>query len=598
MKLKDLNIDFIRGFANPEIFSRGMQYFKSGAVAELEYFSEKDMLKAQVLGNYDDYDVEISGSGKGLSAECNCPYEGYPCKHIVAVCLTFLKNKAKYIEQAREQKQTHSALERKLSQLSREKLEQIILNSAAKYPDFKRELMVILTPNKETMLPMLLKQINRAFPAIESRSYSPRLIIKELQKISSAVEDASPEMKIEVYWQIVDRIITELNAFGMQEEAFENEAYQLMEILVELFNENQNLKTKRQEVIRGLMGHYAEHNCGVTDAIYDIAFTLCVENSDYQILIEVLERINKKESFHSYTTQQLSHLFQVIGDVDAQLKVLTAHLEYGGDYWRLAEFWLKKGDSQKALEIVQEGIEKGTGRKTELYDYLLKYYRELPDIEQIYQLLLQKIKCQEIDGYNKLKADSVYQFLWDYYLQENNYERIKTLLELCFSQNNVDLELYQTAEQHLQPEDWRNFELKVMQFLKSKIEGPKEKDIYWYFPAESKEREVLAEIYAYKNDKGNLLETIQSNRKLLKRYEFNLIDDYPQIYLEKYKKIVDDLIASRGRENYQTAAEYARSIKEIYISKIKKPEAWKKYISDILMGNKQLRALKEEFANL
>lgn len=598
MKLKDLNIDFIRGFASSQIFSRGMQYFKDGAVAELEYLSEKDMLKAQVSGNYDNYDVEISGSGKGLNAECTCPYNGYPCKHIVAVCLTFLKNKAKFIEQAREQKQTHSVLERKLSKLSREKLEQIILNSAAKYPDFKRELMVILTPNKETMLPMLLKQIKLAFPAIESRSYSPRLIIKELQKISNAVEDASPEMKIEVYWHIVDRIITELNAYGMEEAVFENEVYEMMDVLAELFNDNQNLKTKRQEVIRGLMGHYAEHNCGVTDEIYHIAFTLCAEKSDFQILIEVLERINKKESFHSYTTQQLSHLFQIIGDVDAQQKVLTAHLEYGGDYWRLAEFWLKKGDSQKALEIVQEGIEKGTGRKTELYDYLLKYYRELPDIEQIYQLLLQKIKPKEIDGYNKLKADSVYQFLWDHYLQENNYERIKMLLELYFSLNNVDLELYQTAEKYLQPDDWHNFEVKIIQFLKSKTKEQTIKFGVWNIPTGMQERESLAEIYAYKNDKENLLAMIQHDGKLLKLYEFNLIDDYPEIYLQKYQEVVNNLINLKGRDNYRTAAEYARSIKEVYISKLNKPEAWTKYITNILMGNKQLRALKEEFANL
>jgi uncharacterized Zn finger protein len=108
----------------------------------------------------------------------------------------------------------------------------------------------------------------------------------------------------------------------------------------------------------------------------------------------------------------------------------------------------------------------------------------------------------------------------------------------------------------------------------------------------------LAEIYAYKNDKENLLAMIQHDGKLLKLYEFNLIDDYPEIYLQKYQEVVNNLINLKGRDNYRTAAEYARSIKEVYISKLNKPEAWTKYITNILMGNKQLRALKEEFANL
>lgn len=598
MKLTDLSIDFIRTFASPEIFKRGFQYYKDGLVEDLKYQPDKDTIQAQIIGNYGDYDIGISGGKKGLDAECTCPYDGYPCKHIVAVLLTFLKDKQKYIGQVREQKQTRSTLERKLSALSRAQLEKIILTGVAKYPDFKRELMVILEPDKGTTLPTLLKQIDRAFPDIQSRSYSPRTIIKELQKIASSIEEAAPEMKIEVYWKIVHRIISELNAYGMQEAIFENEACKLMDMLIGFLENHENLKTKRQEIISGLMQEYLNQNCGIIDAIYSTAFSLCTEDSDYRILIEALERRNKANSFHSYTTQLLAQLYEIIGDVDSQVKVLGERLQYGLDYWQLAEFWLKKGEQQKVLEIVQEGIEKGTGRKTELYTFMLNYYQEHHDIGKIYLLLHQKIDRKEFGQYDPIETDPIYQFLWDYYVKEHNYGQIKVLLELCFSQGHINLELYQTAEKYLEAEDWHHFESKIRQFLNSKIQVESQKFGSWNIPVGTQEREILAGIYAYKNDKENLLETIKNSGQLLKIYEITLVDDYPLVYLQKYQEIVEKLIDHRGRENYQLAAYYARSIKEIYISKLQKPEAWKKYIADILMGNKKLKALQEEFTNL
>ncbi len=94
------------------------------------------------------------------------------------------------------------------------------------------------------------------------------------------------------------------------------------------------------------------------------------------------------------------------------------------------------------------------------------------------------------------------------------------------------------------------------------------------------------------------METIKNSGQLLKIYEITLVDDYPLVYLQKYQEIVEKSIDNRGRENYQIAAGYARSIKGIYTSKLQKPEAWKKYIANILSGNKKLKALQEEFAKV
>ena len=61
---------------------------------------------------------------------------------------------------------------------------------------------------------------------------------------------------------------------------------------------------------------------------------------------------------------------------------------------------------------------------------------------------------------------------------------------------------------------------------------------------------------------------------------------------------IKELIEYRGRENYITAAAYAKSVKKIYRTILKQPEEWDTYISMLRGANKTLRALQEELRGL
>ncbi|MFQ6016281.1 MAG: SWIM zinc finger domain-containing protein, partial [Anaerolineae bacterium] len=82
----------VRHLATDQSFSRGEDYYHSGAV--LEVLRRGDMLSAEVEGtSYEPYQVTIRLDGGGVAdAECSCPYDwgGY-CKHIVAVLLTYVR---------------------------------------------------------------------------------------------------------------------------------------------------------------------------------------------------------------------------------------------------------------------------------------------------------------------------------------------------------------------------------------------------------------------------------------------------------------------------------------------------------------------------
>ncbi len=75
-----------------EVFGRGEQYARSGAVRSL--IARGDTLEARVEGSeYEPYRVQIGWDAAGItSATCTCPYDwGGWCKHIVATLLVYLQ---------------------------------------------------------------------------------------------------------------------------------------------------------------------------------------------------------------------------------------------------------------------------------------------------------------------------------------------------------------------------------------------------------------------------------------------------------------------------------------------------------------------------
>ena len=88
MQLRNLSEGFIKQFAGSTIFSRGKEYCQSQMVDEIKYDAVRDRIEAEVSGSSgSSYDVEITAAPRGIDATCSCPYDGYPCKHIVAVLL-------------------------------------------------------------------------------------------------------------------------------------------------------------------------------------------------------------------------------------------------------------------------------------------------------------------------------------------------------------------------------------------------------------------------------------------------------------------------------------------------------------------------------
>ncbi|MFQ6042652.1 MAG: SWIM zinc finger family protein, partial [Candidatus Poribacteria bacterium] len=580
MNFKSLTEEDIQRFAPAQIFQRGVGYYRGGRVSSLELDPEDETITAEVDGNYGDYTVEITVDEDGIDADCDCPYDGYPCKHMVAVLLTFVNERGQYLQEVEKAKKQVRSLESKIKQLPQDELVEMVMSCARKYPDFKRELIVRFEGEKPATFNAIKKQIQQAFPSVASNSYSISGIVRTLNSILKSVESASDSLKVDVYWAVADRTLDELNEYGMDEESLEEVAIESMRKLPPLLQDAPELKEKKEKILAELMRYYTWGNCGITDFIYEAAEEICTERSDYEILIDSLKEKAKSDVFSSYYNTLLASLYAQIGDEESQRKTLEERLEYGMDYWRLAEYWLEKGESEKALEIVREGIEKGKGRKNELYLYLQERYEENGDYEGLAELLRSKIQRQELD-YHSLAADELYKFLKRHYEAANDYAGRATLLELRLEDGELDFEFYREAESAMREEGWQKFEERFIAEAKSQNND-----------------NLLAEIYEYKGDMESLWDIVKNDRELLKRYEAKLSPLYPQEYLELYQSIIGRYIAARGRSNYAAAAEYAQTVKRIYLNLLKQPEQWDAYIKQLRLANKTLRAMQDEFRHL
>ena len=140
----------IRAGANSQSFSRGMSYYRDGAVIELA--RRGAVITAEVEGSdYAPYAVTVNLDATGgiAGADCSCPYDydGY-CKHIVAVLLAVLHD---------DNIKEHADLESLLQGLTETQLRQLILTLGGEQASFadaiEREVNLLrrTTPDAPTL---------------------------------------------------------------------------------------------------------------------------------------------------------------------------------------------------------------------------------------------------------------------------------------------------------------------------------------------------------------------------------------------------------------------------------------------------------------
>ncbi len=404
---------------------------------------------------------------------------------------------------------------------------------------------------------------------------------KEKAKASRVAEKEIVTLNDELlmeYWENAKSIISEFNEYGGGPEEEEEEAHHWLNEISELIEEGNISANTKFDFLNDAFVEYDKENSGFEDALMDIFFEICETKEEWEYLVKKLAKRPSDWRKKLIMRIQKSYLC----DEKAYLETRMENLHYGMDYWDLVEFYVNKGDLQKGLETAEQGILKGEGRLTELFQFLFEHFAEKRDTANIERIVHTAVT-------RKSEEKNILDRLFEYYKTQGNYEKAKEALLKAYKfmrYGNYYAE-YKKMKEFLKDADWKPIEPKI-------IKDIQERDIYDYL-----------RICLDKNMKETVLHAILNppkNQWIMKN-EFDefaekLEEEFPERIIEYYWQRAYRNIPGGNRNTYRVAAGYLAKVKHIYINLLKDESKWRKRFSDLKAEFKNRPAFLDEVRKL
>ena len=346
MNLKELSPESIKEFSGSTIYSRGIEYYSSSKVNHVKYSIEDSCITGKVSGSYN-YKIKVEiEDNYDLNSQCSCPYDGYPCKHIVALLLEIFYHKDDYVKQAKLEHKEHLSLEDKVEKLSKEELVTIVKNAIKKYPDLKNELKIYLNKNSVSAIKDLKKQVEKMFASVDSKSPNElKNIIKQIKNFMKTIKDSVPKIRVELKEKLLEEALTlylgaindsdyepsydEYNDyFEVDTSDLEEIIYNISKEITNLIKENHQFVQERKKLVK-LFASYAIKSNLALENLFDYAEELCYNQDDFSLIID---EFTEDDLNNSHRRRVMTYFYGKAGKHDKQIHILESNLIYVSDY--------------------------------------------------------------------------------------------------------------------------------------------------------------------------------------------------------------------------------------------------------------------------
>jgi len=374
------------------------------------------------------------------------------------------------------------------------------------------------------------------------------------------------------YWEDARRIISEFNEYGGGPEDAEYEAYGYLNNISELIKEGNITADAKFDFLDEAFEEYNYNNSGFEDGLMDVFFEICQTKEEWEYLVKKLD-----EHPSSWRTKMIMHIQRkYLHDDEAYLKERMKNLQYGMDYWDLVEYYDKKGDLPKALETAEEGILKGEGKLTELFEFLSEHFAKKEDTANLERIVHTALSRQS-------GKKNMLDRLFEHYKFMGDYKSAKETLLESFgftSWHSSYYDEYKRMKEFLKDQDWKSIEPEIVNKIK-------ENDLNDYL-----------RICLDKNMKKTAIETILNqasprgrlgllNDDGFDEFADKLEDDFPEKVIEYYWQKAYRNIPGGNRKTYQDAAKNLKKAKSIYMDILK----------DEMGSTERFSYLRSEFKN-
>jgi len=383
------------------------------------------------------------------------------------------------------------------------------------------------------------------------------------------------------YWENARAIISEFNEYGGGSDEEESEVWDWLKRISELIKEGGLSTDAKCDFLDFTFEEYDIGNSGFEDDLKDIFFQICEAREEWEYLIEKLSIHPTRWRKKLVMDIQKKHLC----DEEAYLETRFSSLHYGGDYWDLVSFYVKRKDKQRALEIAEEGIAKGEGGLTDLFRFLFDHYVQKGDSRNLERIVNIGLTRESDRSY-------LLDRLFEYYKGQNKYEKAKEYLLRSYDLLRYDgyYSMYKIMNGFLTEDDWKPIEERV---LRDSFEN----DIKSYLRIcldKNMKKTVLDVITGrLKNRSGLfvLIGTFDEFAEALKK-------DFPKEIIEYHWKNAYNNIPKGNRKTYRIAVKYLAKVKHIYIRILKDEATWNECLSRLKREFKNRPAFLEEVEEL
>lgn len=549
MKLKDISEDDVHDIADTTaIIARGLDYYETGQIKSFRV--ENNRIIAKVSGNFGEYDTEVTIKDEEIDASCNCPYDGYGCKHIVAVMYKWINEKdgTKVLTKSEEKELD---IKKELSKLDKKDLIELFMIFSEQHDDIKRDLSIQLIKGSSKGnfqgRDIILNQIEETLYAERGYIdyYSLPGVMRRLGEIKSAILNCPPESRAYLLDELAKK---SLDAIEHSDDSGGDLSMFIRDCLSDLGKALSDLNLpfeKKKKIIVKNLNNYEKKDFG--DGYLDLALEILNSKEDFDFLIDELKRRisdQKKDYRKSVYRTALTEVYRRGNKDKEYLEILTENMEKDKEYVPLVEFWKEKDEIKKAVEVAEEGIKHKRNfysRKYLLYDFL----------EEIYS--------------SQKKKEDLLRVMILYFNEYPSLSKYKDIKKICGKSKK-----------------WKKIRSQLL---------------------EKADNNTRIEIHLFENELENaydeLMKDPSSHRDTFKdKVAKALLDKYPEKSLKVYLSLVKEFIEMKEREGYRIAAMYARNVKHILIEKLDDRTRWNKYISRIREQNRRRPALIDEFRRL
>jgi hypothetical protein len=152
--------------------------------------------------------------------------------------------------------------------------------------------------------------------------------------------------------------LSELDEYGGGDRRTEDHVDTLLSELTQMLQKGKAPRDYRRQLLDEVIPYIKSGNAGMDDALYDVAYATCRDKEDWRNLAVCFEAIGKE-----WPQDHARRIYRKIGDHEDYLRLRALKMKYGLDFHDLATFYWERGEKKKAIQVAEEGLKKGEGRR-------------------------------------------------------------------------------------------------------------------------------------------------------------------------------------------------------------------------------------------